>query len=593
MAETIRILAVAPYEGLAAVLEREARSYDNVQMRVVVGDLEEGVAAAIEQLTEPFDLILSRGGTADLLRERLDLPVVDVKTSQFDVLQAVQFSEGIQGKRAVVGFSGITDAARITSDVLQLGLDIFTLVDHDDALKMVAPLRHNGYTTILCDVISSTVFRENGFNTVLITSGQTSVRESIDEAVRIARHVSQAHEESVFFREVIRQSGIDTVIYSENDTLLFTTLDHGGHKALFDYLRQLLPQARSGEVQSVRKTVGGRLYAIRSFVSPGSNAKVTFYLTGSKSQGAARHAGISYYTKREAHDEFLDNPFSLTGTAAGMDGRIKDAVASGRPLLFTGEYGTGRTIMASYAYMNSRFSAHPLVEIDCGLLTDRSKDYLLSGRTSPLFESGLTIHVKNMGASEEAFINDLFSAFVSTNAAQRNLLIFSCNPRGEFVSTYIPFIKDRFQCVEIELRPLRESKERIPTLAKLYLSQLSADLPTEVQQIDRQATELLASYSWPGNYIQFKRILSQLCIVSRDRVIRASDVRSLLALERPAYRAAESLEEGYGIDLGRTLSDIERDIVEIVVRQNGGNQSAAARQLGISRTTLWRIVRNA
>ena len=78
MAEKVKILAVAPYEGLAAILEREARSYDNLSMTIVVGNLEEGVAAAIDQLVEPFDLVLSRGGTADLLREQLDLPIVDI-----------------------------------------------------------------------------------------------------------------------------------------------------------------------------------------------------------------------------------------------------------------------------------------------------------------------------------------------------------------------------------------------------------------------------------------------------------------------------------------------------------------------------------
>ena len=592
MPQSVNILAVAPYEGLAAVLEREARLFDDVHMTVVVGNLEEGVEVAIEHLTEPFDLILSRGGTADLLRDRLDLPVVDVKTSPFDVLQAVQLSEGIQGKRAVVGFSGITDAARSTSDVLDLGLDIFTLVDESDLHTMIEPLRRDGYATVLCDVISGTVFRENGFNTVLVTSGQTSVRESIDEAVRIARHMRQAHEENVYLREVIRNSGIDTVIFNDRDLLVFTTLDHGGEADLMAYLRELLPQVRAGEADAVRKTIGGSAYAIRTYVAPQYGGDVTFYLTRSRTQSASRQAGITSYTKRDARTEYLDSPYSLMRSFAGMGTTIEEIVASGRPLLFTGEYGTGRTAMAAYAYTNTRLSSRPLVEIDCGMLTDRSREYLLAGRTSPLFESGLTIHIKNMDASEGSFIRDLFSSIVETGAAQRDYLIFSCDPRGELVGSYISYIKDKFQCMEIELPPLRESKERIPTLARLYLSQLGADLPKEVNQIDRQAMALLTDYAWPGNYIQFKRILSQLCLVSRDHTIRASDVRGLLALERPVYRRGGEQGLGTELDLDRPLAQIERDVADIVVRRNGGNQSAAARQLGISRTTLWRLTKD-
>ena len=178
----------------------------------------------------------------------------------------------------------------------------------------------------------------------------------------------------------------------------------------------------------------------------------------------------------------------------------------------------------------------------------------------------------------------------STGVTLRNAVIFSCNPRGELVNSYLPYIKDRFQCVEIALPPLRESKERIPTLAKLYLSQLSADLPREVQRIDREALELLTEYSWPGNYIQFQRVFSQLCIISRDHVVRAADVRSVFALERPVYPGA-SQPTGYAFDLDRTLEEIESDIVSLAIDRHKGNQSAAARQLGISRTTLWRMVR--
>ncbi len=592
MEQAIDILAVAPYEGLAAILEREAATYPNVRMTIVVGNLERGLAAAIEQLIEPYDLILSRGGTADLLRENLDIPVVDIKTSAYDVLQALQLSEGITGKRAVVGFSAITDAARGASDALHLDLDIFTLVDEDDAAQTVPVLESLGYETILCDVISSNVFREHGFNTVLVTSGSTSVRESIDEAVRTARHVGNAHAENVFLRDVIRNSGVDTVIYNADGSLFFTTLDRGGNKALLSTLKALMPEALRGEADVVRKTVGGRTYQIKSFVSAGADGKVTFFLSRGGSQSGSRNAGIATFTKAEARDEYLGSPYSLTGDVGALAKTLETALASGRPLLVTGEYGTGRTAVAGYAYTISRRASHPLVEIDCGMLTDRSRDFLLNGRTSPLFESDLTIHVKNMEASDRAFVTELFSSLVSSNAVSRNGLIFSCNPRGELVGSYISYIKDKFQCIQVELPPLRESKERIPTIAKLYLSQLNADLPKEVLRIDRQAMALLTEYSWPGNYVQFKRLLLQLCVISRDHTIRATDVRSLLALERPVYPDAGGAGESHGIDLERPLAQIERDIVELVIQKNGGNQSAAARQLGISRTTLWRMTKS-
>lgn len=592
MNEQVEILAVAPYEGLATILERESLNYPDISMTVITGNLEEGVAAAIDRLVEPFDLILSRGGTADLLRQSLDIPVVDIKTSALDVLQALQFSEDINGKRAVVGFRGITDAAHLTSDVLHLDLDIFTLVDEKDVHNVTGILAEQGYDTVLCDVISSTVFREAGFNTVLITSGTNSVRESIDEAVRVAHHMRSVHNENVFFREVISNSGTDTVIFQEDDSLSFTTVDRGGGKALIETLKALLPEARHGAADTIRRTIGGHSYIIRSLVSEGQEgSKVVFYVSQGGG-GSTRNAGIAYYTKAEALGEYMKSPYSLAGDVNGVNKSLQDMLESGRPLLITGEYGTGRTAVATQAYTISKLASHPLVEIDCGMLTDRSRNYLLGGRTSPLFESGLTIHIKNMEASDSAFIKELFGTLVGTNAVRRNNLIFSCNPTGELVGSYIPYIKDKFQCIQVELAPLRESKERIPTIAKLYVSQLNAHLSKEVLRIDRQAMTLLADYAWPGNYVQLGRILSQLCVTSRDHTIRAAEVRSLLALERPVYPNVSSDRSSYGIDLDRSLSQIEHDIVEEVIRKHGGNQSAAARQLEISRTTLWRMMKD-
>lgn len=596
MENQVKILAVAPYEGLAAVLEREADAYENVAMTIVVGNLEAGVERAIEQLTGVFDLILSRGGTADMLRDRLDIPVVDIRTSSYDVLQAVQLSEGISGRRAVVGFSGIADAARNTSEILSLGLDIFTLVGESDVWKMAQMLSDQGYETVLCDVIASTVFRENGFNTVLISSGSQSVRASIDEALRIARHLREARNENRFLREVIRGHGADTVVFTEDGRLFLTTLDRGGGERLLAILRGLLPHVLAGTADAVRRIIGGYQHIIRARMLEGPGGRlVAFYLTRSRMPSGSRQAGISSFTCDEARREYLESPYSLTGDIAAVKRVIEDVAISERPLLVTGEYGTGRTAVASFAYTCSPRSSHPLIEIDCGMLNEKSRDFLLNSRNSPVFSDDATLHIKNMETSPEPFIRELFSTLATTGASKRCGIIFSCNPRGELVGSYISYIKDKFQSMQIRLAPLRETRERIPTLAKLLLSQLNTDLPKTVLRIDAQAMELLGEYPWPGNYIQFKRVISQLCISSRDHAIRAGDVRALLALERPVYqqRAPGIAVHDSEIDLGRQLAEIERDVVEMVVKRHGGNQSAAARQLGISRTTLWRRLRDA
>ena len=89
-----------------------------------------------------------------------------------------------------------------------------------------------------------------------------------------SERVTHAHAENVFLRDVIRNSGVDTVIYNADGSLFFTTLDRGGNKALLSTLRALMPEALRGEADVVRKAVGGRTYQIKSFVSAGADGKV-------------------------------------------------------------------------------------------------------------------------------------------------------------------------------------------------------------------------------------------------------------------------------------------------------------------------------
>ena len=72
----IRILAIAPYESMKVSLVHAAEHFPGISMDVYTGDLEEGVSIVKSRDTTRYDVILSRGGTAGLIREVTDLPVI-------------------------------------------------------------------------------------------------------------------------------------------------------------------------------------------------------------------------------------------------------------------------------------------------------------------------------------------------------------------------------------------------------------------------------------------------------------------------------------------------------------------------------------
>ena len=105
------ILGIAPYEGMQTAIERAAQAYPDIHLDVYTGDLKEG-AAIVERMPQGvYDCIISRGGTAELIRQVTDLPVVEIQISVYDVLRAMKLAENYSRQYAIAGFPGITEPA--------------------------------------------------------------------------------------------------------------------------------------------------------------------------------------------------------------------------------------------------------------------------------------------------------------------------------------------------------------------------------------------------------------------------------------------------------------------------------------------------
>lgn len=115
------------------------------------------------------------------------------------------------------------------------------------------------------------------------------------------------------------------------------------------------------------------------------------------------------------------------------------------------------------------------------------------------------------------------------------------------------------------------------------------------QGVPKEAMAMLQHYNWPSNYTQFKRILNELALVTSTPYISAEHVAALLQKEKeqnfPANSLISATNGSYSLDLTRSLDEIIQEIIHKVLVETGGNQSAAAKRLFISRTTLWRYLK--
>jgi DNA-binding NtrC family response regulator len=137
----------------------------------------------------------------------------------------------------------------------------------------------------------------------------------------------------------------------------------------------------------------------------------------------------------------------------------------------------------------------------------------------------------------------------------------------------------RLNVVAVRLPPLRERPEDIPVLAELFLDRLSAELGLPRPTIAAGELEALCRYVWPGNVRELRNVIERCLLLGRPP--------TGCILQAPAGAVAE-------VSAGRadlSLQAVERRHILDVLAAEGGNKSAAARKLGVSRKTLERKVR--
>lgn len=590
----IKVLAIAPYEAMKTAIERIAKDRPDVELNAFVGDLNYGKELVLRHMDENYDAIISRGGTARLIEQVTDIPIVDISLSVYDILRAIKLAENYQEQYAIVGFPSITENAYVLCDFLQYKVDIFTVQSEEEVRPLLTRLKAQGYHMVVCDMISYTEAKLLGLSAILITSGVESIEDALNQAVKISTSQSKMRKDNLFLKDVLKNSVNYTVIFDANDNIYLSTWDKKHETEVFDILRRELPNVRSSASHKIFRNIDGILYSIVGCNLPYEGKQyAVFYFTESKIPITPGKYGIRFSNKKEAEEQFFNSVYRITGIMGDLADSIGQISQSSFPVMITGEIGTGKEQIAQAIYIQSPLQNNPLVTIDCSQLTDKGWNYLTNHYNSPLNDSNNTIYFKNIDALDPEQNHQLLSSIIDTNLHHRNRLIFSCISQKNYLlppegQNYVR----RLSCLTICLPPLRERIHELPTLSSIYLSTLNVELGKQLIGFESKAMEMLMSYDWPQNYTQFKRLTRELAVITVTPYITSNSVAILLDKERSSFNSSSKGPVDSFMDLERPLEEITRDIIKKVLANNHGNQSLTAKQLQISRTTLWRYLRS-
>lgn len=319
------------------------------------------------------------------------------------------------------------------------------------------------------------------------------------------------------------------------------------------------------------------------------------------------HAAQRAMRRHAATEDFPDaDTLGMVGQSEAMvqlRRDIRKVAGACAPVLIRGESGSGKELAAHAIHACSSRKEGPWVEVNCGAIASTLIQSELFGYVKGAFTGA---SADRRGLIEAADGGTLFLDEIGDLPLemQANMLRFLQEKTIQRVGAVrsIPvnvrvvaashvnlaeavaqghFREDlfyRLNVLTIEVPPLRQRMEDVPQLARYFLKICAADRTRRVEGFDRQALAAMAAYAWPGNVRELFNCVQRAVVMTDRRWISACDLGLV-----PADAVAST-----GLDGARTVA--EREAVSQALTRAGKNVTRAARELGISRMTLYRLM---
>ncbi|MBM3332407.1 sigma-54-dependent Fis family transcriptional regulator [candidate division WOR-3 bacterium] len=282
---------------------------------------------------------------------------------------------------------------------------------------------------------------------------------------------------------------------------------------------------------------------------------------------------------------------------------VRLAAKSDAAVMVLGETGTGKELVARAIHFLGQRAAKPFVAVNCGAIPENLVESELFGHKKGSF-TGATSDRDGRFAQADAgtiFLDEVtemkrdlqvkllraieareIQPVGSTDTLKVDVRIISatnrdpmkCVREGEFRED----LYYRLNVFTLPIPQLREHRQDIPELVASYLVQRGYG----PEAVSKEALELLAEHDFPGNVRELQNVIESGLILSGGKPVVPEDIAERLMPQASGLKPqAPSIP-----DDGLSLADVERSHLEAALKKTGGNQSQAARLLGISRATL-------
>jgi PAS domain S-box-containing protein len=348
------------------------------------------------------------------------------------------------------------------------------------------------------------------------------------------------------------------------------------------------------------------------------NASILKDASGNKLGAVETITDISEIDKRDQKIEQLSKLLDGDTTFHGMVGRslgmrkvfevIEKAAQSDAPLIIYGETGTGKELVAHAIHKLGRRCGGPYIQLNCTALNESLLESELFGHIKGAF-TGAYSHRK--GRFEAADGGDIFLDEIGDIplSIQVKLLRILETKQFERVGDHQPLRVDvriitathrdleelvsqgrfredlffRINIIPIHLPPLRERIDDIPLLVEYFIRQLCERSGKDISGLSAEAMDLFVNHRWPGNVRELRGVMEYAFVIAEKGLILPQHLPTRMARQPLRQRV---MSHG----LTPSPGDERAALIDALVKC-GGNQTQAARLLGVNRVTIWHRIK--
>lgn len=629
-----RILFVSTYPKLTAMAGSISKTL-GIPIDIYEGGIMRNGHLYARDKEKELDVIISCGATAAAIKEIVVIPVVSVETSTVDFLNALLKAREYGDKIGLVSYK--TEKLENLEDLKNaLNIDFidFPYSNKEELEKqMEDAMTFEKLTVVSMGNCVMEVAAKKRLRGVLINHSRRSVEQAIIAARNISDVGKREKERAERLKAVIDYSGEGIVAIDSNG--IITTFNPAAEK-IFDLSAADIvgkPLEKLGKKSGLDVFYGegkqelGKLVKVNNIqiilnivpVMVDSEQAGTVFTF----QEVSRIQKLEHKVRTELYSKGLVARYRFEDIV-GQSHVIMEAVNKARKfgrtpttVLIEGETGSGKELFAQSIHNISPRKEGPFVAINCAALPENLLESELFGYEEGAFtgakkggKPGLfelahrgTIFLDEISQISPRLQSRLLrvlqekevlriggESILNVDArviAATNHNLYDLVQKGEFREDLF----FRINVLNLKVPPLRARSDDIPMLIRHLITVANQRHGTGISDITKGGMELLKKYNWPGNVRELENFAEKMAILAEQPIINEDFIQQLLS--------GHAVYKDTGLDTGKdkdnlieigvgSLRDMELQIIEAISSRVRGDKKLLAEKLGISRTTLWK-----